>query len=163
MYMNLYKQPEWSNLTGWQLEVRMASWFIQHDKGWYHFGMNISLLLYLPIPNGSYKNSLPFQVIWSLCKSHSHPLMQQIYPTSDIKNVITVEWSVLNNFHLPITAIFWLPIWCFTIYCKLISTQQPVLCFLKDVYCREVAQYYLGRPLQNNSVLFGLHHENIPI
>ena len=32
-YVNLYQQPEWNNLIGWQLEVGMASLFIQHDKG----------------------------------------------------------------------------------------------------------------------------------
>ena len=33
IYLNLYQQPGSSNLIGWQLEVGVASYFIQHDKG----------------------------------------------------------------------------------------------------------------------------------
>ena len=32
-YVYLYQKPGSSNLIGWQLEVGMASLFIQHDKG----------------------------------------------------------------------------------------------------------------------------------
>ena len=32
-YENLYQQSESSNLIGWKLEVGVASYFIQHDKG----------------------------------------------------------------------------------------------------------------------------------
>ena len=32
-YVNFYQKPRWSNLIGWKLEVGVASWFIQHDKG----------------------------------------------------------------------------------------------------------------------------------
>ena len=32
-YMNFYQKPRSSNLIGWKLEVGMASWFIQHEKG----------------------------------------------------------------------------------------------------------------------------------
>ena len=32
-YVNLYWQPESSNLIGWKLEVGVASQFIQLDKG----------------------------------------------------------------------------------------------------------------------------------
>ena len=31
--MNLYQQTGSSNLIGWKLEVGVASYFIQHDKG----------------------------------------------------------------------------------------------------------------------------------
>ena len=31
-YVNLYQQSGSSNLIGWQLEVDMTFWFIQHDK-----------------------------------------------------------------------------------------------------------------------------------
>ena len=31
-YVNLYQQSEVSNLIGWQLELGVASKFIQHDK-----------------------------------------------------------------------------------------------------------------------------------
>ena len=31
-YLNLYKKAGSSNLIGWQLEVGMASLYIQHDK-----------------------------------------------------------------------------------------------------------------------------------
>ena len=33
MYVILYQQPGSSNLIGWKIEMGMASWFIQHDKG----------------------------------------------------------------------------------------------------------------------------------
>ena len=33
-YVNLYQQPESSNLIGWKLEVGVVSWFIQQDKGY---------------------------------------------------------------------------------------------------------------------------------
>ena len=32
-YVNLYKKPGSNNLIGWKLEVGVASYFIQHDKG----------------------------------------------------------------------------------------------------------------------------------
>ena len=32
-YVNFYKKPGSSNLTGWKLEVGVASLFIQHEKG----------------------------------------------------------------------------------------------------------------------------------
>ena len=32
-YMNLYQQPWSSNLIGWKLDMGMASWLIQQDKG----------------------------------------------------------------------------------------------------------------------------------
>ena len=32
-YVNLYQQSGSSNLFGWKLEVGMASYFIQQDKG----------------------------------------------------------------------------------------------------------------------------------
>ena len=32
-YVNSYQQSGSRNLIGWQLEVSMASWFIQHEKG----------------------------------------------------------------------------------------------------------------------------------
>ena len=33
LYVNFYQQSGSRNMTGWQLEVGMASYFIQHDKG----------------------------------------------------------------------------------------------------------------------------------
>ena len=33
-YANLYQQSRSSNQIGWQLEVGVASWFIQHGKGY---------------------------------------------------------------------------------------------------------------------------------
>ena len=32
-YVNLFEQAGWINLIGWKLEVGVASWYIQHDKG----------------------------------------------------------------------------------------------------------------------------------
>ena len=32
-YVNLYQQSGKNNLIGWKLEIGVASWFIQHDKG----------------------------------------------------------------------------------------------------------------------------------
>ena len=32
-YVNFYQKLRLSNLIGWRLEVGVASWFIQHDKG----------------------------------------------------------------------------------------------------------------------------------
>ena len=33
-YVNLYQQSGSSNLIGWKLEMGVASWFIQQDKGY---------------------------------------------------------------------------------------------------------------------------------